>query len=397
MLAVLSAVPARADLRVSGFATYGDARARWVDPVGPNGDRSAIELFVRAGSSADFGDAAFVNLEGFRRRPPSQPPSFDFNASASGPGGGSPRLILTFGDGGKGHLRPARLVAGRWIHQDGSSDWDSLEGTCGHRVQLTYAAMLSCHPGTQVLSLEVLSDSGWLYPGGFRVLVDNISYGGETITGEASGVLGAVAESPKVGETVNVSHVSGDVEVRPPDSGSDFVTLSGINDVPVGSLVDARDGAVEISSAAHGGALQTGLAKGALFEVFQSEARTDKGLTELRLRGGSFDECPAAGRARASTLARGAVRRRIHFGTRHSHIGPRGRRASTRKARRPHRRRGHPARLSASRRTSWEVIDRCDGTLTVVKRGWVSVRDFARKRPILLGPGQKYLARIPRG
>jgi hypothetical protein len=395
MLALLSAMPARADLRVSGFATSGAARARWVDPVGRNRDRSAIELFVRADSSAEFGDAAWVRLEGFSGRPPRQPPSFDFNASASGPGGGSPRLIVTFSDNGKAHLRPLRLVAGRWTHQDGSSDWDNRGGACGSRSQLTYAALLACHPGTRVLSVEILNDSGWLYPGGFRVLLDNISYGGETISGESSGVLGAVAESPKVGETVNVSRVSGDVEVRVPDSG--FVTLSGINDVPVGSLVDARDGTVEIASAAHGGALQTGLAKGALLEVLQSAKRADKGLTELRLRGGSFDECPTVGGARASTLAHGAVRRKVHFGTKHSHIGPRGRRASTRKARRPHRRRGHRAQLSESRRTSWDVIDRCDGTLTVVKRGWVSVRDFGRKRPILLGPGQRYLARLPGG
>jgi hypothetical protein len=42
------------------------------------------------------------------------------------------------------------------------------------------------------------------------------------------------------------------------------------------------------------------------------------------------------------------------------------------------------------------VSDRCDGTLTVVKRGEVVVTDYRRpKRPITLRGGHRYLAKAP--
>jgi hypothetical protein len=44
------------------------------------------------------------------------------------------------------------------------------------------------------------------------------------------------------------------------------------------------------------------------------------------------------------------------------------------------------------RGTTWDTIDRCDGTLTRVKKGRVLVRDFRLRRNILLRRGQSYLA-----
>ena len=48
------------------------------------------------------------------------------------------------------------------------------------------------------------------------------------------------------------------------------------------------------------------------------------------------------------------------------------------------------------RGTVWITSDRCDGTLTKVKRGKVVVRDLRRKRDITLTAGKSYLARGPR-
>lgn len=42
------------------------------------------------------------------------------------------------------------------------------------------------------------------------------------------------------------------------------------------------------------------------------------------------------------------------------------------------------------------TADRCDGTLTKVTRGRVAVRDFRRKKTVLLRAGKSYLARAPR-
>jgi hypothetical protein len=45
------------------------------------------------------------------------------------------------------------------------------------------------------------------------------------------------------------------------------------------------------------------------------------------------------------------------------------------------------------RGTIWLTQDRCDGTLTTVKRGIVSVRDFKRGRTVSVKAGHSYLAR----
>jgi len=42
------------------------------------------------------------------------------------------------------------------------------------------------------------------------------------------------------------------------------------------------------------------------------------------------------------------------------------------------------------------VTDRCDGTLTEVARGAVAVRDFRRKKTIVVKAGKSYLARARR-
>jgi hypothetical protein len=99
-------------------------------------------------------------------------------------------------------------------------------------------------------------------------------------------------------------------------------------------------------------------------------------LTELRLKGGSFKRCRAgAGGARAA-LSRAEIRR---LRARAS-----GGRYRTR------------ARASSAtvRGTVWTTTDRCDGTLTTVKRGRVVVRDFRRKRNVVVRAGKSYLARV---
>ena len=45
------------------------------------------------------------------------------------------------------------------------------------------------------------------------------------------------------------------------------------------------------------------------------------------------------------------------------------------------------------RGTRWVVIDRCDGTLTRVVRGSVTVRDVVRKKTVVVRAGKQYLAR----
>ena len=45
------------------------------------------------------------------------------------------------------------------------------------------------------------------------------------------------------------------------------------------------------------------------------------------------------------------------------------------------------------RGTRWLTEDSCNGTLTKVKRGTVTVRDFAKKRNVTVRAGKQYFAR----
>jgi hypothetical protein len=47
--------------------------------------------------------------------------------------------------------------------------------------------------------------------------------------------------------------------------------------------------------------------------------------------------------------------------------------------------------------TQWQVSERCDGTLTRVLKGVVTVRDFTLHKTVLVHAGQSYLARAPGG
>jgi hypothetical protein len=48
------------------------------------------------------------------------------------------------------------------------------------------------------------------------------------------------------------------------------------------------------------------------------------------------------------------------------------------------------------RGTKWLTDDRCDGTLVRVVKGAVTVRDFVRRKSLVVRARHKYLARAPR-
>jgi hypothetical protein len=45
------------------------------------------------------------------------------------------------------------------------------------------------------------------------------------------------------------------------------------------------------------------------------------------------------------------------------------------------------------RGTAWDMIDRCNGTLTVVHRGVVSVHDLRLRKTVTVRAGHSYLAK----
>ena len=110
----------------------------------------------------------------------------------------------------------------------------------------------------------------------------------------------------------------------------------------------------------------------------QSKKRSARGLTDLILKGSSFSRCGRAGRGKGASAS--LSRRRI----RRLRANAQGRfRTSGRNS------------SATVRGTIWDVTDRCDGTLTHVKRGKVIVRDFRRKKNITVTTGKSYLAKAP--
>jgi hypothetical protein len=148
------------------------------------------------------------------------------------------------------------------------------------------------------------------------------------------------------------------------------VKLSAAASIPVGALVDTTKGTVQlVAASSRAGATQTGQFFSGIFKVTQKAAA--KPVTDLVLSGGSFARCPKAGGAAAG----GAPTVRKLWGTATGKFRTTGRYSA-----------------ATVRGTTWLTTDRCDGTLTRVTKGSVTVRDFVRKRQVVVKAPKSYLA-----
>ncbi|HEV2776778.1 MAG TPA: calcium-binding protein, partial [Solirubrobacteraceae bacterium] len=148
--------------------------------------------------------------------------------------------------------------------------------------------------------------------------------------------------------------------------------------VPVATTLDARGGSLRLTSARSRGKSQSATFSSGLFTVLQ--ARSRRPITELRLKGGDFRRCGTrAGRGRAGAAQRRRRTIRRLRGNARGRFRTRGRYSA-----------------ATVRGTDYTVEDRCDGTLTRVRRGVVLVRDFRRRRTVTVRAGRSYLARARR-
>jgi hypothetical protein len=180
---------------------------------------------------------------------------------------------------------------------------------------------------------------------------------------------------PELGETLAAAPQAGNVLVRLPGS-TRAVALNDAASIPVGSILDARKGTVALSSALPGDRTQTGTFHGGLFEVRQAAGA--RGMTELVLRGPK-PTCTGAGTARAAAASARRPPRGLWGRDDHGRFRTRGSNS-----------------VATVRGTAWYVEDRCDGTLTRVSKGSVSVRDLRRERTVIVHAGDSYLARSGR-
>ena len=280
---------------------------------------------------------------------------------------------------------PIQFDASSAVDPDGSIvryDWDFGDGTVlldgGPTPTHIYA-----NPGTYVATLVVTDNEG---ASTTTVFTGGTVLGHGTPAAQATRAIQVAAPAappappppaavtptqalqPELGKTLLADPVRGQVRVRLPGE-ERFQPLPDIEELPVGSTIDTRRGRVEITTVRdRRNQLQEGIFYAGVFTVRQ-RAR-DRFITELVLRG-RIGPCPRRGQA---SIAR--VSRRRLWGSGRGRFRSRGRYSS-----------------AAVRGTRWLVEDTCDGTLTRVRQGTVTVRDFVRDRRIVLRRGQRYLAR----
>jgi hypothetical protein len=193
---------------------------------------------------------------------------------------------------------------------------------------------------------------------------------------------------PVLGSSAGVRPVSGTVKIKLPPgttltkakslgltgAANKFVRLLSAHTVPLGSTLDTSRGTVNLLSA--GGKnigktkFQSGNFNGGQFKVTQTRKNP---LTVLSMGGGGLSSCgpvvPKGGSAARK-------RRRKLFGNAHGRFRTRGRNSS-----------------ATVRGTKWSMTDTCAGTLTVVNRGVVVVRDFTLRKNKTVKAWHRYFAK----
>ena len=206
---------------------------------------------------------------------------------------------------------------------------------------------------------------------------------------------------PIPGKTFDARVVSGDVFIKyPAGTGpravkplKGFVPLKGAANVPMGAQLDTRRGRVAVTSAADTGGVKTQTSDfyDGIFAVKQAVPKTKPKkpvvlITDLVLKGEpSRSECAPLKGASAATVAAAKKKRGAKSVLGKLWGNGKGKFRTTGKY-----------SSATVRGTIWLTQDRCDGTLTTVKRGIVAVRDFKRKKTVSVKAGHSYLARAQR-
>jgi hypothetical protein len=197
--------------------------------------------------------------------------------------------------------------------------------------------------------------------------------GGDALPDQGGEASPAGGLRPTLGASVVVHAVAGRVLIRRPGSGR-FARMAADAEIPFDSEIDASHATISLTSALPSGRTQTGRFGGGRFQLRDGR----QGYVDLYLRDRA---CPRSRRhtQAGSASAASAQRRRRNHLWGHDHGG---------------RFRTHGRHSQATvRGTRWLVADRCDGTLTLVTKGSVVVRDTIHHRRLVLHAGERYLAR----
>ena len=189
---------------------------------------------------------------------------------------------------------------------------------------------------------------------------------------------------PVLAKTGNVAPVKGVVLVELPGA-KKFVALSSLKQIPFGTVIEATNGTVSVTTANPDGTTQTGLFFGGQFILTQGK----NGQVLAKLSGGNFSVCPTAHerahRARVSLRAPDAqaaasgkhVVRKL-WANAHGKFSTEGNYAA-----------------GAVQGTEWLTEDLCEGTLIRVTRDKVAVTNLVNHKRVEVKTGHKYLSKAP--
>jgi hypothetical protein len=230
------------------------------------------------------------------------------------------------------------------------------------------------------------------------VAADHLGVAAWETASDASSEIRVVAIGPEGGQSPPVPGKSVAVGL---ESGTVFITsssgkrarLTGGATIPIGSRIDARKGRVTLTSAATGTGAKTQAAQfyqGA-FKIRQSVPKGNRAAaltTDITLAGqASRSQCASARGATAAAVSKKKKKKKKGphavlgklWGNGKGKFRTNGKYSS-----------------ATVRGTIWLTTDRCDGTLTTVKRGTVRVRDRRRHKTVTVKAGHSYLARARR-
>ena len=194
--------------------------------------------------------------------------------------------------------------------------------------------------------------------------------------------LPIVVPPPVLATTGNVAPVAGRVLVELPGTKT-FVPLASLKQIPFGTVIEATNGTVSVTTANPNGTTQTGQFFGGQFILTQGK----NGQVLAKLSGGNFSVCPTArerahiavaGPPYADAAASGKHVVRKLWANAHGKFSTQGNYAA-----------------GAVQGTEWLTEDLCEGTLIRVTRDKVAVTNLVNHKRVEVKTGHKYLAKAP--
>jgi hypothetical protein len=176
---------------------------------------------------------------------------------------------------------------------------------------------------------------------------------------------------PVAGKTVNVEPVSGTVTIKRRGS-KRYVTLTAAAHIPVGSSIDTRRGRIAITAAQGKGRTASADFFDGLFKLTQTKG--SKPIATLKLI-----EKLSCAKAKRATTAKKKKKKRHLWGDGKGRFRTQGSYSS-----------------ATVRGTKWLTQDTCTSTLVKVVRGRVEVRDFVKRKTVIVRAGKRYTARAKR-